>query len=206
MAEASFFRDLEFYRLAAHLADCPEDDLPEIVMAGRSNVGKSSLINAMAGQKRLARVSQTPGKTRHVIYYRKPRFALITDLPGYGFAKVSKTEKLRFSELVAGYFGLERPIALVLLLLDIRHNPNADDIQMIDYMRSVQLPFALVFTKCDKLSRAQVHRQVQALYKRLHWDEETAVFTISSIKRLGVSELEAYMETAIQEFSREKEE
>ncbi len=206
MAEAQFFKNLEFYRLAAQLKDCPQDGLPEIVMAGRSNVGKSSLVNALAGQNRLARVSSTPGKTRQVIYYRKPGYCLITDVPGYGFAKVSKEEKARFSQLVEGYFSLGRNLALVLLLLDIRHAPNEHDIQMIDYMRAMALPFALVFTKCDKLSRAQVQRQIRQMYKLMRWDEETAVFAISALKRLGVSELEAYIRTQVDAFSTEKEE
>ncbi len=200
MAEASFFKDLNFYHLAAKPADCPNEQLPEIIMAGRSNVGKSTLINALAGQKHLARVSSTPGKTRQVIYYKKPGFALLTDLPGYGFAKVSKAEKARFSELVEGYFALDRPIALVLLLLDIRHAPNEHDIQMIDYMREAGLPFALVFTKCDKLSRAQANREIQAMYKRMHWDDSMGVFAISALKRLGVEDLEAYMRLAVANF------
>ncbi len=149
-AEMSLFRNLKFQRLAAKVADCPNDGLPEIVMAGRSNVGKSSLINAISGQKRLARVSSTPGKTRHVIYYLKENLGYLADLPGYGFAKVSKREQERFSQLVEDYFNLGRPIAQVLLLLDVRHDPNAHDVQMIRFMREAGLPFALVFTKCDK--------------------------------------------------------
>lgn len=205
MAEASFFKDLQFFHLAAKPADCPDVPLPEIVMAGRSNVGKSTLINALAGQKRLARVSSTPGKTRQVIYYKKPGFALLTDLPGYGFAKVSKAEKARFSELVESYFSLNRPIALVILLLDVRHAPNEQDIQMIDFMREAGLPFALVFTKCDKLSRAQAKREIQTMYKRMHWDDSMGVFAISALKRLGIEDLEAHMQTAVAEFSRKND-
>lgn len=205
MSEAQFFKDLYFFRLATQVKDCPEEGLPEVVLAGRSNVGKSSLVNALAGQNRLARVSSTPGKTRQVIYYKKPDYCLITDVPGYGFAKVSKAEKARYSQLVEDYFSLGRKLALVLLLLDIRHAPNEQDIQMIDYMRQTGLPFALVFTKCDKLSRAQVQRQIQKMYKLMRWDEETAVFAISAIKRLGVAELEAYIRSRVESISAEKE-
>lgn len=201
MAEAKFFKNLQFFALAARPQDCPPDTLPEIVMAGRSNVGKSSLINALAGQKALARVSATPGKTRQLIYYRKPGFAYLTDLPGYGFAKVAKTEKARFSGLVESYFALDRPVATVLLLLDIRRAPGEHDARMLGFLRERGLEFALVFTKCDKLSRAACQARIRALHKLLDWEEGRPVFAVSALKRLGLEDLEDYLRSAVARYA-----
>ena len=147
------YRKTKFLKVAATISQCPDQDLPEIVLCGKSNVGKSSLVNAIADNKKLARVSQTPGKTREVVYFEADGKLLIADLPGYGYAKASKEVKERFSKLCDDYFRSGRHIDLVLCLIDIRHEPSTNDINMIEFLNNNGLPYFVVFTKCDKLSK-----------------------------------------------------
>lgn len=129
-----------------------QDDLPEIAFAGRSNVGKSSLLNKLFNRKNLARVSSVPGKTVTVNFYNVDGNRFV-DLPGYGYAKISKSEKDRFSELMEGYFQSGRNIKLVVQLVDMRHKPSADDIGMISFLNEFNLPYIIVLTKADKLKK-----------------------------------------------------
>ena len=137
------FRNTRFIALAAKIDQCPSqvdqngNQLPEIVMSGKSNVGKSSLINAISDNKKLARVSGTPGKTRAVIYFNCDKKLLIADLPGYGYARVSREAKESFSKLADDYFTCGRNINLVLHLIDIRHEPSKEDIGMLEYLNSL---------------------------------------------------------------------
>ncbi|MEG1973235.1 MAG: ribosome biogenesis GTP-binding protein YihA/YsxC, partial [Oscillospiraceae bacterium] len=124
---------------------------PEFAFAGRSNVGKSSLINKVLNRKSLARVSGMPGKTATINFYRLDNIRFV-DLPGYGYAKVAKNEKSRFSDLINGYFEEERELELVFLLLDMRHLPNEDDKYMAAYLIENEIPFVAILTKCDKLT------------------------------------------------------
>ena len=161
---------------------------PEVSFAGRSNVGKSSLLNKLFGRKGLAKVSQTPGKTATINFYDVDGYSFV-DLPGYGYAKASKSELERWSELMDGYFGQERQFALVCVLVDIRHDASPLDQQMLDYLRERQLPFAVVLTKADKLSKQQTARQKAALRKQFALDEGTPCLTISSSSGQGIDEL-----------------
>lgn len=129
-------------------------DLPEICFAGRSNVGKSSLINKILNRKAFARTSSKPGKTVTINFYKMPELRLV-DLPGYGYAKISAAEKMRFSELMEGYFSQNRNIAAVFSLMDMRHKPSADDLNMLDFLLQTGLPFHIVLTKCDKLNKSE---------------------------------------------------
>ena len=183
------FRKTEFWGVAASVASCPESDRPEIVLSGKSNVGKSSLLNALADNKKLAKVSQSPGKTRMVVYFNVDNKVYIADLPGYGYAKAPKHEKEKFSKLVEQYFDSGRPISLVLHLIDIRHLPSAEDQKMIVYMKEKNLSFFLVFTKCDKLSRSQVLQQIKKINDFLKLQEDIPCFTISSEKKMGMEDL-----------------
>ncbi|MBQ8869723.1 MAG: YihA family ribosome biogenesis GTP-binding protein [Oscillospiraceae bacterium] len=151
--ETSFGRPDQFF----------ESDMPEIAFVGRSNVGKSSMINRVFSRKNLARVSSSPGKTATINFFKLQnlRFA---DLPGYGFAKVSKQEKERWGELMEAYFSSGRQIELVLSLIDIRHLPSQDDLVMLDFLNDSGFPFAVVLTKADKLSkkqRAEMHEKIK---------------------------------------------
>lgn len=133
----------------------PAADRPEFAFSGRSNVGKSSLINKLCNRKNLARVSATPGKTATINFYRVDT-AYFVDLPGYGFAKVSNAERARWDELINGYFEAGRPLKLLVQLLDCRHDPSADDRQMLEYLRYHRIPFVVVLTKADKLKKSEV--------------------------------------------------
>ncbi len=183
------YRKTKFLKVAATISQCPETDLPEIVLSGKSNVGKSSLINAIADNSKLARVSSEPGKTREVIYFETDGRLLFADLPGYGYAKASKEVKERFSKLCDDYFRSGRKISLVLHLIDIRHEPSAADRSMIEFLNSASLPYFIVFTKCDKLSKMQVRNHIAMMSKHLDFSEDAAVFAISSDKKEGIGEL-----------------
>ncbi len=150
-----------FEMSAALATQLPQSDLPEIAFSGRSNVGKSSLINKILGRKSLARTSATPGKTACLNFYRLSTLRLV-DLPGYGFAKVSDAEKRRWRDLIGGYFADDRDLRLVLQLLDMRHAPTADDVQMIEYMIDEGVPFVAVLTKSDKLNKTQYAERLSA--------------------------------------------
>ncbi len=139
--------------------------LPEIALAGRSNVGKSSLINRLLNRKKLARVSETPGKTVSVNYYDIDGKYYLVDLPGYGFAKRSKKERATWGRLINGYLAADRNLRLILLLIDIRHSPSEEDRQMYEYLMANQTLFAVIATKADKLSAAQVRARIQELSK-----------------------------------------
>lgn len=183
------FRNTQFAALAANLKQCPELGLPEIVMSGKSNVGKSSLINALSDNKKLARVSQTPGKTRAVVFFNVDRKILIADLPGYGYAKVSKDLKEGFSKLADDYFTCGRKYDLVLHLIDVRHQPSKEDIGMLQYMNSNNIPYFVVFTKCDKFSRAQLMKRLKELQEEFDFSENAMIYAVSSQAKMGIEDL-----------------
>ena len=166
----------------------PASNRGEISFAGRSNVGKSSLLNKLMYRKGLAKVSQTPGKTATINFYEVDGHDFV-DLPGYGYAKVAKSEKGRWSELIEGYFNQDRNFALVVSLVDIRHDPSALDIHMVEFLREAGLPFAVVLTKADKLSRQQIAKQRAAIRKKLNLPKETPLLVTSSEKGDGIDEL-----------------
>lgn len=138
----------------------PPSRMPEVVFSGRSNVGKSSVINRITNRKSLARVSATPGKTATINFFSLKEFMLV-DLPGYGYAKVARAEKDRWAELVEGYFADDRDFALVIQICDIRHKPTADDMQMIQYLYELGFPFVVVLTKKDKLNKTELKKQTE---------------------------------------------
>lgn len=144
----------------------PKSDYPEVAFSGRSNVGKSSLLNKLLNRKALARVSSVPGKTATVNFYRigDVRFA---DLPGYGFAKVAKSERDRWAELMEHYFGSKRDIRLVVQLVDMRHPPSKDDIMMLEYLRNMEIPFIIALTKSDKLNKSERNKRLELLKSEL---------------------------------------
>ena len=193
------FRKTTFWGVASDLKSCPPSDRPEIVFSGKSNVGKSSLINALADNRKLARVSATPGKTRLVIYFNVDDKLYFADLPGYGYAKAPKDVKEKFSKLCDQYFVSGRKFSLVLHLIDVRHAPSADDIRMLSFMNENQIPYFLVFTKCDKLSRAQMHRQMAEFSKILDFHDDAHCFAVSAEKKIGLDDLRSAIEEYLQE-------
>ena len=161
---------------------------PEIAVAGRSNVGKSSLINCLTGMKRLALTSATPGRTRLINVFEVNSLFFLIDLPGYGYARVPLGEKQRWARMIEGYLRESRNIRLALLLVDIRHTPTADDALTANYLRYYQIPFIVAATKADKLSRAARARGVPVICRALSvqpWD----VYPFSSVDGVGREEL-----------------
>ncbi len=177
------FNKAEFELAAATISQLPKAELPEIVFSGRSNVGKSSLINKLTYRKSLARASATPGKTATVNFY-KVDTARFVDLPGYGFSKLSKSEKARISDLVNGYFEQGRA-AVVVQLIDMRHAPTADDISMIEYMQANNIPFFIVLTKADKLKKTQREQRLAALCTELPDCADVRVYPFSAVTGEG---------------------
>ncbi|MBQ8670389.1 MAG: YihA family ribosome biogenesis GTP-binding protein [Oscillospiraceae bacterium] len=187
------YHNVKFEASYGLLKQLPPSDVPELVFAGRSNVGKSSLINKLFNQKQLARVSSVPGKTATINFFTLEglRFA---DLPGYGYAKVAKTEKERWAKLMEGYFASDRDIALVFSLVDMRHPPTADDVQMINFLIENEFPFVVVCTKSDKLSRKQQAERLEALKTELPYGDEITIIPFSAKTGEGVEEIKAIIE------------
>ncbi len=192
-------RDAEFKAAYGLLEQLPRPEKPEIVFAGRSNVGKSSLINKLTGRRALARVSSVPGKTQTVNFYSAKKGGVyLVDLPGYGYARVSRSEKQRWSKLINGYFSdPERDIALVLSLVDFRHPPTADDITMINFLIDCELPFVIVLTKADKLNKSEREARLEALKSELPEHDSLTLVTFSSLTGEGVEGLMGIIDEAL---------
>lgn len=173
----------------------PPSEHPEVAFAGRSNVGKSSLLNKLFNRKALAKVSSVPGKTSTINFFSVENVDFV-DLPGYGFAKVAKSEKARWSELIEGYFNQERRFALVVSLVDIRHPATDLDIGMVEFLSEAGLPFVIALTKADKLSNMQRGKQVAALRKQLRLPKGQTVIPCSAEKGIGIDELRKFIEEA----------
>ena len=170
----------------------PPSHLPEIVFSGKSNVGKSSLINRVLRRNGLARTSNKPGKTATVNFYLLDTLRMV-DLPGYGYARVSQSEKMRWSELMQTYFESGRPVALVFQLLDIRHDITEDDRTMLDYLAQTELPFAVVLTKSDKLNVSQRKQRLEYFSEALQQYPTVAVYPFSALNGDGVEEIRRQM-------------
>ncbi len=181
------FENARFEAAYGTAEQLPESTTPEVAFAGRSNVGKSSLINKLVGRKALARTSSQPGKTANINFYETDGIRLV-DLPGYGFAKVSGKERQRWADLIAGYFNQERSFNLVVALVDIRHNAQKLDVQMLDFLQDAELPFVVALTKADKLSRTKQDQQAAALAKQFGIDRAQMIVT-SAQKGTGINEL-----------------
>lgn len=174
----------------------PESDLPEIAFAGRSNVGKSSLLNKLFNRKQLARVSSVPGKTVTINFYGVDDVKFV-DLPGYGYAKISKQELKRFSELMEGYFHSKRKIALVVQLIDMRHPLTADDKGMIEFMKALDIPFIIVMTKADKLKKKAYEERLKLSKQELAFAGKVPVVPFSAVTGQGINGIKNHIENAI---------
>lgn len=180
--------NIEFKGAYGTSAQIPTSKLPEVSFVGRSNVGKSSLINKLLNRKQLARVSQMPGKTSTINFFGNDAINLV-DLPGYGYAKVAKSELGRWSEMTNGYFDQYRFYALVVSLIDIRHPASKLDEQMIEFLKACELPFVIALTKADKVSKNQANKQIAALRKQLDLGPEVEMILTSSEKGTGMDAL-----------------
>ena len=176
------------------IAQLPKPTTPEVSFVGRSNVGKSSLLNRLLGRKQLARVSSVPGKTANINFFDVDGVKFV-DLPGYGYAKVSHTEKQRWTDLIGGYFEQERSFNLVISLVDIRHEAQKLDLQMVDFLTEAELPFVVALTKADKITRNKQNQTAAALRSSFDLAQEQIIIT-SSETGLGIDELRRRIEDA----------
>ena len=179
----------ELEAVAVKAAQYPSEDLPEIAFAGRSNVGKSSLLNLITGRKALARVSGSPGKTRTINFYRcNDRFRIV-DLPGYGYAKISKSESEKWGAMMEAYLEERENLIKVVQLVDIRHKPSAQDVQMYDYLKYFDLDGIVVATKADKIGSNERAKAIKLIESTLGMSEDDIVIPVSSLKKTGHDEL-----------------
>ena len=177
-------------------SQCPADGLPEFAFIGRSNVGKSSLVNMLTDHKGLAKVSGTPGKTRLINHFRINDAWYLVDLPGYGYARVSKSERSGFSQIILDYVGKRSELVCLFVLIDSRLEPQKIDVEFLRMLGEHQIPFALIFTKTDKLTANQLASNL-ARYRRFlrtEWEELPTIFTTSSEKKEGKDEILDFIE------------
>ena len=183
-------RKAEFIRSAASPKDFLED-LPQAAFAGRSNVGKSSVINRLVERKNFARVGSSPGKTAHINYFRIDRAFYLTDLPGYGYAKVSKAERDRWGKLMESYFSRPERLSLGVMVVDARHRPTADDRTMADWFKGSGCPLIVVANKVDKLKKSEWEPSLSCIRETLELAQEVSVLPFSAEKGTGRGELVA---------------
>lgn len=167
----------------------PAHRLPEMALVGRSNVGKSSIINSLLNRKNLARVAAEPGKTRQINFYNVDNILYFADLPGYGYARVSKAEKASWGEMIETYLNSRNQLQLILMLVDIRHTPSEDDRIMFEWLVNQDRPWLVVATKLDKISRGQVQKQLQDIRKTLAMNPEETVIPFSAHTGQGRDEV-----------------
>ena len=192
------FQNVEFLISAAAPKDFPKNRLPEIAFAGKSNVGKSSVINRLLQRKNFARVGEKPGKTIHVNYFVIDRKAYLVDLPGYGFAKVSASEKARWGKLMEDYFAANR-IDLGVMIVDYRHPPTNNDITMANWFLESGCPFVVVANKMDKLKKSELEPNLKTIRADLNLPDEVNIIPFSAEKGNGREELVKYVLAAVKE-------
>ena len=183
------FNQAELVLSAVRPATFIRDGRPQVTFAGRSNVGKSSVINRLLNRKNFARVGATPGKTTQINYFLIDGKLYFTDLPGYGYAKVSKEERDRWGRLMESYFAEEGLITLGVLIVDARHKPTADDVTMCDYFKSTQCPMVVVANKLDKLKKSEIEPNLALIRQTLTLDEQVQLIPFSAEKGIGKTEL-----------------
>jgi len=192
------FNKTEFFASYGKVEQIPELSLPEIAFSGRSNVGKSSLINKIFNRKNLARVSSVPGKTATINFYNIDKTCFLVDLPGYGYAKIAQKDKIRWSSLIEGYLTSDRELMLVMQLIDMRHPPSADDLHMIDFWIETEQPFVIILTKSDKLSKKQREERLNGFAKEIPCFEQIEKIVFSAVTGEGVEKIREIIEDVAQ--------
>lgn len=182
-------QNAEFLSSVTDLSKLPKDGLPQIAFSGKSNVGKSSVINRVLQRKNFARVGETPGKTVHINFFRIDHRAYFVDLPGYGYAKVSKSEKERWGKLMEDYFSKPERIALGILIVDARHDPGENDVTMARYFQSSGRPWLVCANKLDKLKKSELEPNLARIRQTLELSPETPLIPFSAEKGTGREEL-----------------
>jgi len=178
---------VSFVKSSTKWQDCPEGNIPEYAFIGRSNVGKSSLINAMMNHKNLAKTSQTPGKTQLINHFIVNESWYLTDLPGYGYAKTSKVQRKKFEKLIADYITQRKNLVNLFILVDTRHSPQKIDLEFMRWTVENEIPFSIVFTKSDKLKPSQIEKNIDIYSEELlkEWGTLPKLFITSSEKKEG---------------------
>lgn len=173
---------------AANKSNYPQDDIPEIALAGRSNVGKSSFINTLLNRKNLARTSGKPGKTQLLNFFNIDDKLRFVDVPGYGYAKVSKTERAKWGKMIEEYLTSRDNLRAVVSLVDLRHDPSADDVQMYEFLKYYEIPVIVVATKADKIPRGKWNKHESAIKKKLDFDKTDDFIIFSSVDKTGLDQ------------------
>ncbi len=188
----SLVKKVKFLKSAVRPEDYPPPLHPEVAVVGRSNVGKSSIINAILGRN-IAKVSSSPGKTRLINFFLVNDNTYFVDLPGYGFAKVSKAERERWRRMIEKYFHTRENLKLVVLLVDSRHKPTQLDIMMKEWLEALGIPFIVVGTKVDKLNQSEKAKAKKVIRETLNLEKETPIFLTSSKEKIGIDELTKFI-------------
>ncbi|MEP0987717.1 ribosome biogenesis GTP-binding protein YihA/YsxC [Ekhidna sp.] len=184
-------KSAEFVISSPNVTDCPESSIPEYAFIGRSNVGKSSLINHLTNRKKLAKTSSTPGKTQLINHFIINNNWYLVDLPGYGWAQTSKVNKAAWKKMINSYLQERQNLACVFVLVDIRHEPQKVDLEFMEWLGTEGIPFSIVFTKADKLGKTQIQSNVAGYKKEMKktWEELPPTFITSSTERVGGKEI-----------------
>ena len=194
----------EFVISNTDLSKCPNERIPEYAFIGRSNVGKSSLINTLCERKNLAKTSGRPGKTQLINHFKINKSWYLVDLPGYGYARTSKTSKKAFQKLITTYFEKRKQLVSAFVLIDIRHDPQPIDLEFMEWLGSQYIPFAIVFTKADKEKPLALKRKTKAYVQKMLddvWEEAPPYFITSSLHKTGREELLNYIGSLNNEFA-----
>lgn len=204
MSKTMNYHNVKFTAAYGTSNQLPPSTRAEVSFVGRSNVGKSSLMNKLFNRKKLAKVSATPGKTSTINFF-EAEWADFVDLPGYGFAQVSKSEKARWREMIEGYYNQDREFCCVVSLIDIRHPATALDVNMIEFLIAAELPFMIVCTKADKLSKNKCAQSIAALRRQLGFSrDEVEIIPISSANGSGIDDLKAALERRIKAYNNDE--
>ena len=204
MSKTMNYHNVKFTAAYGTSKQLPPSTRAEVSFVGRSNVGKSSLMNKLFNRKKLAKVSATPGKTSTINFF-EAEWADFVDLPGYGFAQVSKSEKARWREMIEGYYNQDREFCCVVSLIDIRHPATALDVNMIEFLIAAELPFMIVCTKADKLSKNKCMQNIAALRRQLGFSrDEVEIIPVSSANGSGIDDLKAALERRIKAYNNDE--
>ena len=186
------------------VSKCPNTSIPEYAFIGRSNVGKSSLLNTICNKKNLAKTSSRPGKTQLINHFLINKNWHLVDLPGFGYARVSKTDKKKFQKFITNYFKQRKQLVSAFLLIDIRHQPQSIDLNFMQWLGENYIPFSIIFTKADKLKPAARERNINNYTSKIlenHWEELPPIFITSSLHKTGSEEILTYINSLNKDFT-----
>lgn len=207
MATNTIIKTADFVKSCSKFSDCPAGNMPEYAFIGRSNVGKSSLINMLVNRNKLAYISEKPGKTTLLNYYLINKAWYLVDLPGYGYAKRSKKDRENWEKLINNYLNNRESLVCCFVLIDIRHNPQQNDLDFLLKISDWELPFVLVFTKADKIKNNQIQKNINIYQNELlkYFYETPQYFVVSSVKKTGREDITAFIENLNKSFQKNEQ-